>query len=64
MGLPGLRGTEHIGFTVPDLDEALRVAAAQKARADAEQQRADALQQRLAAAERELAEMRARLQRE
>lgn len=21
-GLPGLRGTEHIGFTVPDLDEA------------------------------------------
>jgi catechol 2,3-dioxygenase-like lactoylglutathione lyase family enzyme len=22
MGLPGLRGTEHIGFTVPDLDEA------------------------------------------
>ncbi len=24
MGLPGLRGTEHIGFTVPDLDEAHR----------------------------------------
>jgi glyoxylase I family protein len=24
MGLPGLRGTEHIGFTVPDLDEAER----------------------------------------
>jgi len=23
-GLPGLRGTEHIGFTVPDLDEAHR----------------------------------------
>ena len=23
-GLPGLRGTEHIGFTVPDLDEAER----------------------------------------
>ncbi|MBZ9986945.1 VOC family protein [Mesorhizobium sp. BH1-1-5] len=23
-GLPGLRGTEHIGFTVPDLDEAVR----------------------------------------
>jgi glyoxylase I family protein len=23
-GLPGLRGTEHIGFTVPDLDEAQR----------------------------------------
>lgn len=23
MGLPGLRGTEHIGFTVPDLDEAV-----------------------------------------
>ncbi|GAB3138305.1 VOC family protein [Marisediminicola antarctica] len=22
MGIPGLRGTEHIGFTVPDLDEA------------------------------------------
>lgn len=22
MGLPGLRGTDHIGFTVPDLDEA------------------------------------------
>ncbi len=22
-GLPGLRGTEHIGFTVPDLDEAV-----------------------------------------
>jgi glyoxylase I family protein len=22
MGLPGLKGTEHIGFTVPDLDEA------------------------------------------
>ncbi|SOE97004.1 glyoxylase I family protein [Burkholderia sp. D7] len=22
VGLPGLRGTEHIGFTVPDLDEA------------------------------------------
>ncbi|HEV7567344.1 MAG TPA: VOC family protein [Microbacteriaceae bacterium] len=22
MSLPGLRGTEHIGFTVPDLDEA------------------------------------------
>lgn len=22
MALPGLRGTEHIGFTVPDLDEA------------------------------------------
>lgn len=22
MGLPGLRGTEHIGFTVPNLDEA------------------------------------------
>lgn len=24
MALPGLRGTEHIGFTVPDLDEAER----------------------------------------
>lgn len=24
MTLPGLRGTEHIGFTVPDLDEAER----------------------------------------
>lgn len=24
QGLPGLRGTEHIGFTVPDLDEAER----------------------------------------
>lgn len=23
-GLPGLRGTEHIGFTVPDLDQATR----------------------------------------
>lgn len=23
-GIPGLRGTEHIGFTVPDLDEATR----------------------------------------
>jgi hypothetical protein len=23
-GLPGLLGTEHIGFTVPDLDEATR----------------------------------------
>jgi len=23
QGLPGLRGTEHIGFTVPDLDEAV-----------------------------------------
>ena len=23
-GLPGLRGTEHIGFTVPDLDAAVR----------------------------------------
>lgn len=23
-GLPGLRGTDHIGFTVPDLDEAIR----------------------------------------
>lgn len=23
-GIPGLRGTEHIGFTVPDLDEAER----------------------------------------
>ncbi|TIU39076.1 MAG: VOC family protein, partial [Mesorhizobium sp.] len=22
-GLPGLRGTDHIGFTVPDLDEAV-----------------------------------------
>lgn len=22
MGLPGLRGTEHIGFTVPDIDQA------------------------------------------
>lgn len=22
MGLPGLRGTDHIGFTVPDLDQA------------------------------------------
>ncbi len=22
-GLPGLRGTEHVGFTVPDLDEAV-----------------------------------------
>lgn len=22
MGLPGLRGTDHIGFTVPDIDEA------------------------------------------
>jgi glyoxylase I family protein len=24
MALPGLRGTEHVGFTVPDLDEAHR----------------------------------------
>lgn len=24
MALPGLRGTEHIGFTVPDIDEAER----------------------------------------
>ncbi len=24
MSLPGLRGTEHIGFTVPDLDQAER----------------------------------------
>jgi len=24
MGIPGLRGTEHIGFTVPDLDQAER----------------------------------------
>ena len=24
MALPGLRGTDHIGFTVPDLDEADR----------------------------------------
>ena len=24
MALPGLRGTEHIGFTVPDLDQAER----------------------------------------
>ena len=24
MGLPGLRGFDHIGFTVPDLDEATR----------------------------------------
>ena len=24
MALPGLRGTEHVGFTVPDLDEADR----------------------------------------
>jgi catechol 2,3-dioxygenase-like lactoylglutathione lyase family enzyme len=24
MGLPGLRGAEHVGFTVPDLDEAHR----------------------------------------
>lgn len=24
LGLPGLHGTEHIGFTVPDLDEAER----------------------------------------
>lgn len=24
MTLPGLRGTDHIGFTVPDLDEAIR----------------------------------------
>ena len=24
MGLPGLRGLDHIGFTVPDLDEATR----------------------------------------
>jgi len=23
-GLPGLRGTDHIGFTVPDLDQAVR----------------------------------------
>src|ERR1700760_2266975 len=23
-GIPGLRGTEHVGFTVPDLDEATR----------------------------------------
>ena len=23
-GIPGLRGTEHIGFTVPDLEEATR----------------------------------------
>ena len=23
-GIPGLRGTEHIGFTVPDLDQAER----------------------------------------
>ena len=22
-GLPGLRGTDHIGFTVPDIDEAV-----------------------------------------
>ena len=24
MALPGIRGTEHIGFTVPDLEEAHR----------------------------------------
>lgn len=24
MGIPGLRGTDHLGFTVPDLDEAER----------------------------------------
>lgn len=24
QGLPGLRGTDHIGFTVPDLDQAVR----------------------------------------
>ncbi len=24
MGLPGLRGVDHVGFTVPDLDEATR----------------------------------------
>ena len=24
LGIPGLRGTEHIGFTVPDLDQAER----------------------------------------
>ena len=24
MGIPGLRGTEHIGFTVPDLEQATR----------------------------------------
>jgi len=24
MAIPGLRGTEHIGFTVPDLDQAER----------------------------------------
>ncbi len=24
LGLPGLRGVEHVGFTVPDLDEATR----------------------------------------
>jgi catechol 2,3-dioxygenase-like lactoylglutathione lyase family enzyme len=24
MPLPGMRGTDHIGFTVPDLDEAER----------------------------------------
>ena len=24
QGLPGLRGTDHIGFTVPDLEEAVR----------------------------------------
>ena len=23
-GLPGLAGTDHVGFTVPDLDEAVR----------------------------------------
>ena len=22
-GMPGLKGTDHIGFTVPDLDEAI-----------------------------------------
>jgi len=22
-GLPGLRGTDHIGFTVPDIDQAV-----------------------------------------
>ena len=24
MGLPGLRRLDHVGFTVPDLDEATR----------------------------------------
>ena len=23
-GIPGMRGTDHVGFTVPDLDEAER----------------------------------------